>query len=111
MDDLLARYRERVAAAPDDVREYRLLASACLVARELEEAGAAVESGLALTPHDPPLIASRGEVKARRGDPAGALTDWRRALELDPEDIGLLYSTAFLLERERRPDGAIDAWR
>ena len=28
-----------------------------------------------------------------------------------PEDIGPLYSTAFLLERERRPEEAIDAWR
>jgi tetratricopeptide (TPR) repeat protein len=56
------------------------------------------------------LIAERGEVKAATGDPDGALADWRLALELDPEDIGPLYSSAFLLEREGRLDEARDTW-
>ena len=41
----------------------------------------------------------------------GALADWRRALELGPEDIGPLYSSAFLLEREGRLTEAVDAWQ
>jgi tetratricopeptide (TPR) repeat protein len=53
----------------------------------------------------------RGEAKAGVGDPAGALADWSRALELEPEDIGALYSSAFLLEREGRLTEAGDAWR
>jgi tetratricopeptide (TPR) repeat protein len=57
------------------------------------------------------LIAARGEVKAATGDPDGALADWRRALELDPNDIEPLYSSAFLLEREGRLDEARDAWQ
>jgi hypothetical protein len=52
----------------------------------------------------------RGEAKAGLGDPGGALADWRRALELDPEDIAALYSSAFLLAREGRLDEAADAW-
>ena len=32
-------------------------------------------------------------------------------LELEPEDIGALYSRAFLLEREGRLAEAADAWR
>jgi cytochrome c-type biogenesis protein CcmH/NrfG len=39
------------------------------------------------------------------------LADWRLALELEPEDIGALYSSAFLLEREGRLDDAANAWR
>jgi hypothetical protein len=44
-------------------------------------------------------------------DAGGALADWRVALELDPEDIGAAYSTAFLLEREGRLEEAVAAWR
>ena len=69
-----------------------------------------VDAGLALAPDDAPLVALRGEAKAGLGDPAGALADWQRALELDPEDIGALYSSAFLLEREGRLDEAAGAW-
>jgi hypothetical protein len=57
------------------------------------------------------LIAERGEVKAATGDPDGALADWRLAIELDPEDIGPLYSSAFLLERESRLGEARDTWQ
>jgi cytochrome c-type biogenesis protein CcmH/NrfG len=32
-------------------------------------------------------------------------------LELDPEDIGALYSSAFLLEREDRLDESAAAWQ
>ena len=57
-------------------------------------------------PHD-----HRGEVRADRGDPDGALADWRRAHELDPEDFGAVYSSAYLLEREGRLAEAAEAWR
>jgi tetratricopeptide (TPR) repeat protein len=52
-----------------------------------------------------------GEAKAGLGDPDGALADWRRALALAPEDIGTLYSSAFLLDREGRLAEAAEAWR
>lgn len=103
--------QERLDASPHDVREYRFLASAYLLARDLERADAVVAAGLALEPEDHALIAERGEVKAATGDPDCALAEWRRALELDGEDIGPLYSSAFLLEREGRLDEARDAWR
>ena len=34
-----------------------------------------------------------------------------RALELDPDDIGALYSSAFLLEREGRLEESAAAWQ
>jgi tetratricopeptide (TPR) repeat protein len=101
----------RLAAAPRDLREHRFLASAYLLAHACEEAKAIIEAGLALAAGDAKLIADRGELKAATGDPDGALADWADALDLDPNDIGALYGSAFLLEREGRIAEAIEAWR
>jgi tetratricopeptide (TPR) repeat protein len=103
-------YEERVANSPGDAREYRFLAKAYLTAHAYEPAYEIVEAGLALAPNDAALVALRGEAKAGLGDPEGALADWRRAVELEPEDIGALYSSAFLLERQGRIEEAITAW-
>ena len=111
IDDMTSLYRERHAAAPDEPRESRLLARAYVAAREFDNARAVIEAGLVRSHDDPDLIAFRGEAKAATGDPDGALADWQRALELDEEDIGPLYSRAFLLEREGRLEQAADAWR
>jgi tetratricopeptide (TPR) repeat protein len=107
----IASYEQWVARSPDDVRNYRFLATAYLGAHAFGQAGDAVQAGLALAPDDGPLVAMRGEAKAGLADPEGALADWKRAIELDTEDIGALYSSAFLLEREGRPAEAADAWR
>jgi hypothetical protein len=50
-------------------------------------------------------------VRAATRDTDGALADWHRAIELDPEDISPFYSSAFLLERQNRLDAAIRAWQ
>ena len=110
-EDAIARYRERVAAAPGDVRELRFLAHAYLAANEFDAARAVIDAGLLVAPDDAGLIYDRGEVSAHRADPAGALADWRRAHELDPEDFAPVYSSAFLLEREGRLAEAAEAWR
>ena len=110
-DEAIALYRQRLAASPGEVREHRFLASAYLAAHEYGQAANVVAAGFELAPHDPALTACMGEAKAGMGDPEGALADWRLALELDPEDIGPLYSCAFLLEREGRPEEAVEAWR
>ena len=107
----IARYKSRLAAAPDDVRQYRFLATAYVADHDYDSAAGVVDRGLALAAEDRVLIDLRGQVRAGKGDAEGALSDWRRALELDAEDIGPLYSSAFLLEREGRLQGAIESWR
>ena len=104
-------HRERVAAAPGDVRELRLLASAYLAAHDDDAAAGVITAALGLAPGDAKLTWDRGELKARGGDPEGALADWRRAHELDPEDFSPVYSSAFLLEREGRLAETAEAWR
>jgi Flp pilus assembly protein TadD len=93
------------------VREYRFLASAYLAAHEYRGAATVVDAGLALAPDDRTLVECRGSVRAATGDPDGALADWRRAVELDQENIGPIYGSAFLLEREGRLEEAAQAWR
>jgi tetratricopeptide (TPR) repeat protein len=110
-DTAIALYKQRLAAAPDDPREYRYLASAYLVAHEYEKADKVVRAGLRLAPDDPWLIEQRGDVCAATGRPDQALADWRRAFALDPEKIDPRYSTAFLLEREHRLAEAAEEWR
>jgi Flp pilus assembly protein TadD len=103
-------YEQRLAASPGGVREHRFLAQAYLNAHAYARARDVVAAGLDLAPDDAPLIASRGEAKAGLGDPDGALADWGLALELDPADIGALYSTAFQLERAGRLGEAAQTW-
>jgi tetratricopeptide (TPR) repeat protein len=104
-------YRERVAVAPGDVRELRLLTSAYLAAHDYDAAAGVIAAGLEIAPGDAGLICDRGEVHAHRGDRGGALADWRRAHEIDPENFAPVYSSAFLLEREGRLAEAAEAWR
>jgi tetratricopeptide (TPR) repeat protein len=103
-------YEGRLRTFPEELREYRFLATAHLKAGAYAQAREVVEAGLELR-EDAALIALRGEAKAGLGDANGALDDWRRALELEPEDIGALYSSAFLLEQEGRLAEAAEAWR
>lgn len=107
----VAFYEERLRASPASVREHRFLAQAYLAAHAYAMALEIAEAGLVLAPEDAALTASRGEAKAGLGEVEGALADWRRALELDPEDIGALYSSAFLLEREGRLRESAAAWQ
>jgi tetratricopeptide (TPR) repeat protein len=110
-DDAVARYQQRVAASPGDVRELRFLSHAYLSAKDFAAAKAVIDTGLAIAPDDMGLIYDRGEISAHAGDPDGALADWRRAHELDPENFAPVYSSAFLLEREGRLAEAAQAWR
>jgi tetratricopeptide (TPR) repeat protein len=104
-------HRQRVAAAPGDVRELRLLSSAYLAAHDYDAAAGTIAAGLQRAPGDAGLTYDQGELKAHRGDASGALADWRRAHELDPENFAPVYSSAFLLEREGRLAEAAEAWR
>jgi tetratricopeptide (TPR) repeat protein len=110
-EDAIARQHERLGSAPGDVRELRLLTAAYLAAKDFDAASDVVDTGLAVAPDDWALIEARGDVKAARGDPDGALADWRRALELEPENLSGVYSSAFLLEHEGRLAEAAQAWR
>jgi tetratricopeptide (TPR) repeat protein len=107
----IAACEKGLADAPNDIRQHRFLASAYLAGRVYDKARDVAERGLALAPDDAMLMGCRAEARAGLGDADGGLDDYRRALALDPEHIGPLYMSAFLLEREGRIRQAIDTWR
>lgn len=107
----IALYEQRFAASPADLRQRRFLASGYIAGHEYAKAREVIDGGLQLAPDDRAFIEFRGDVRAGTGDPDGALADWRRALELDTENISAAYCTAFLLEREGRINEAVYAWR
>jgi tetratricopeptide (TPR) repeat protein len=105
----VARYQQRLAQSPGEVREHRFLAGAHLAARNYGEAARVVDAGLALAPDDRMLLEVRGQVRAATGDPEGALADWRRAVDVD-HNLAPVYLSAFLLERLGRLQ-EVAAWR
>jgi len=107
----IATYERRLEASPHDLDSHRLLATAYLAGHQYDNAQRVIEAGLSLAPKDAALIESRGQVRAGTGDPDGALADWRRAFQLNPENLSAVYSSAFLLERQGRLDAAMEAWR
>jgi tetratricopeptide (TPR) repeat protein len=102
-------YKQRLAAAPDEIAEYRCLAHAYLAAGEYEEAGKVIESGLTLG-QDVDLLEQQGSVHAGQGRPEEALATWERVSELDGERISARYSRAFLLQRLGRLTDAAAEW-
>jgi tetratricopeptide (TPR) repeat protein len=106
LDQLIERYRN-----PKDVREHRFLAQAYLAAGRHADAAEVIEAGLNLAPEDPLLLESRGQIAAAAGDTEAALREWRHVGDVDPDFLGPLYQSAFLLERAGRRAEAIQTWR
>jgi tetratricopeptide (TPR) repeat protein len=108
-DRAIELYKRRLAAAPTDIAQYRLLAHAYLAAGEYEEAGKVVDAGLELG-EDVGLLEQQGSVLAGQGQPEEALATWERVSELDGERISARYSRAFLFERLGRLTDAVVEW-
>jgi tetratricopeptide (TPR) repeat protein len=75
-------WREAVRRAPDQVRPKVQLAHAVRAAEALDLLGQARE----LDPHDPDVPAAIGKVLLDEGQPDAALTEFTRALALDPRN-------------------------
>ena len=81
-DEAAAALRRSLALEPSAREPAELLAFLYLVRGErLNEAEALVETALALTPDDPPLLFLRGQLLAKRGEYEEARKTLRRAIE------------------------------
>ena len=97
-------YERAIELDPDDDKPHYHLIGARAGLREPERTVALYEHRLA---------ASAESLREYRFLGHAYLTShaYSRALELDPEDIGALYSSEFLLEREDRLEESAAAWQ
>jgi tetratricopeptide (TPR) repeat protein len=91
-------YKQRLAAAPDQIREYRFLANAYLRAGALEEAGKVIAAGRKLEPDDDTLLGTEAELLDASGRREEALAAWRALKHRDPDNLSPYFMSAFTLE-------------
>ena len=100
-----------------DVLRFRDLQGLITSARQataagrFDEARAAYQRALAVSPDSAVLYRELGGVERKRGDAAAALQDFARALDLDPTDASSLVQSAEVLEERQDYAGAEAAYR
>jgi tetratricopeptide (TPR) repeat protein len=104
-------YKKRLAAAPDQIREYRFLAGAYLRSGALEEAGKVITAGRKLEPDDEALLALEAELLDASGRREEALSVWRTLKQRNPENLSPYFMSAFTLEALGRYQEAAAEWR
>ena len=104
-------YKKRLAASPDQIREYRFLANAYLRSGALEEAGKVITAGRKLEPDDDTLLAAEAELLDASGRQEGALAAWASLKQRDPEDLSPYFMSAFALEALGQYQQAAAEWR
>jgi tetratricopeptide (TPR) repeat protein len=95
-DKAVDRYRQRLAVGPADLRAHRFLAAAYTSARDYDRAELVIRAGLELAPDDPSLTEQLGDLLEATGRPDDALTYWRRAASLGPDNMSPHYKHGVL---------------
>ena len=108
---VIDQYKKRLAAAPDQIREYRFLANAYLLNGAYEEAGHVIAAGRRLEPDDDGLLGIEAGLLDSTGRREEALALWQRLKERDPEDLSPYFMSAFALEALGRYQEAAAEWR
>ena len=121
LESAISHLRKAAEIAPRDEQNYVDLAALCLQQNAMEDAAAAVETGLRNVPKSARLYSIRGIIRAQAGRSDDAAADFDRANRLDPDEqygaagLGVLYSetdrgdSAIKVLRERlrkNPDDA-----
>lgn len=104
-------YKKRLAAAPDQIREYRFLTRAYLYAGARDEAGKVIAAGRKLEPEDLTLLDLEADLLDAAGRREESLAIRQTLKQRDPENLGSWYMSAFTLEAMARYQEAIAEWR
>ena len=86
-------YRKLAELEPEDPLPHANLAIALLRQQQYEPARQAIAKALALAPGRADLVAIEAEIQQWSGDLDGALIRMGQAMEADPDDLEILYST------------------
>lgn len=110
-ESVIDLYKKRLAAAPDQIREYRFLTGAYLIGGALEQAAKVIAAWRKLDPDDYMLLGSEAALLNARGRREEALAAYRILKERDPDDASPYYESAFILEALGRYREAAAEWR
>jgi len=113
MDEVLALLEQRLATAPDDVENWRLLGRSYLSVNEFAKASTALEKALALDENDVATLAQLAESIAmqRDGELAGEpLAYLERANSLDPDHEHTLWLLAIARQQAGDHEAALQGF-
>lgn len=111
LEDEIRRLRDRFWSERDpDGRVFAPLADAHRRAGELDRAAELVEDGLSRLPEFAPGHLVSARILRDRGDAEAASAAYRRALELDPENVEALREAAAVAEGADRTARALELW-
>ncbi len=105
--DAVAAYRQAIALAPQEERNYIDLASLCLDHQSFAVAADVVNAGLAANPESPALYTLRGAIAAQFSHMDEAAADFEKAGRLQPDQIYSDAGLSLLLEQQDQIDQAI----
>jgi tetratricopeptide (TPR) repeat protein len=107
--EVLARskFDRVVALVPQEPAGWANLGLLLLRQQELEQGAQQLARAAELAPDSAPIQRLQALAESRRGNLAGAIAHWRRALEIDPNDLESAYALA--LETERQGGAEHDA--
>ena len=103
----LAAFLEALAALPDDPLTIFNVAMALIELGEKEQAEARLRESIAINDNYRDPQYNLALILAERGDLAGAERHFRRAAEIDPEDVEARVRHADILTRLERPEEAV----
>ena len=103
----LAAFLEALAALPDDPLTIFNVAMALIELDEKEQAEARLRESIAINDNYRDPQYNLALILAERGDLAGAERHFRRAAEIDPEDVEARVRHADILTRLERPEEAV----
>jgi tetratricopeptide (TPR) repeat protein len=110
-DRLIDLYKKRLAAAPDQIREYRFLARAYLATGALEETRKVITAGRKLGPDDDGLLSTEADLLEAEGRREESLAVRHALKARDPGNLSPYYMNAFTLEALGRYEEAATEWR
>jgi tetratricopeptide (TPR) repeat protein len=112
LDSTLVDLRRRVELLRfRNVQDLIERARASAAAGRNDEARAAYERAIAITPESAFLYRELGMIERRVGDADRALEHLRKAAELDPNDAGALVEIGGILESRQQFDAAVASYR
>ena len=104
------RYKELLDKHSDTHDQYYYLALAYYMAGQYTESEMTIDAGRRVKPSDWKFVYLLGEIRAKRGLTDEALTLFEWSHKLNSDDLGSVYSQAFLLEEKERYQEAIEKW-